>query len=301
MRTPTLQGSLILALVFLTTAPAVGQVPSNSRYGNGQRMPLSPRPPTGEPVAPFFEGWYRNDDGTFTLSFGYFNLNTEQVLDIPHGPDNNLEPAEFNGLQPTHFPSSPRRDRGVFQVTVPAEWEDDEEQRVVWTITANGVPHSVPGRVGYEALQLDYAPRAMGSLAPIVRILPDGPEGQQIRGVRSEPRTATVGTPLPLALLAREVSVRAPEDQVNTNVEMEVTWFKFQGPGAAVVFDPDSSIVIENGEGEAMSTATFSEAGDYVLRARVDNWDANDSSGGDQCCWTNAYVPVTVSPGGGGE
>jgi len=28
---------------------------------------------------------------------------------------------------------------------------------------------------------------------------------------------------------------------------------------------------------------------------RVDNWDANDSTGGDQCCWTNGYVRVRVT------
>ena len=39
----------------------------------------------------------------------------------------------------------------------------------------------------------------------------------------------------------------------------------------------------------------FGEPGEYVLRARIDNWDANDSTGGDQCCWTNAYVRVTVT------
>jgi hypothetical protein len=50
-------------------------------------------------------------------------------------------------------------------------------------------------------------------------------------------------------------------------------------------------------EGQATTTAIFTEPGEYVLRARVDNWGANDSSGGDQCCWTNAYVPVTVTAG----
>jgi hypothetical protein len=40
--------------------------------------------------------------------------------------------------------------------------------------------------------------------------------------------------------------------------------------------------------------ATFSEPGEYMLRAQVDNWRAPDSSSGDQCCWTNGYVSVTV-------
>ncbi|WP_419161530.1 hypothetical protein [Candidatus Palauibacter sp.] len=258
-----------------------------------QRLPLAPIPPKGEPVAPFFEGWYRNDDGTFTLSFGFFNLNTEQILEIPLGPDNFIEPGEFDGMQPTHFPVRPRRDRGVFSVTVPAHYGDGE-QRLVWTITANGVTYSVPGRVGVSALQLDYGPRAMGSVPPMVRFDPEGPAGQHVQGVWGEPRTAKVGEPLTLQLWTDEVSDRDPEDLVNQEVDVEVSWFKHLGPAAEVSFEP-WQITIAGGTGEATTAAVFSEPGEYVLRARVDNWNANDSTGGDQCCWTNAYVRVTVT------
>ena len=259
-----------------------------------QRLPLAPIPPRGEPVAPFFEGWYRNDDGSFTLSFGYFNLNTREVIDVPLGPENRVEPREFDGMQPTHFPVQPRRDRGVFSVTVPPSWGDGE-QRIVWTITANGVTYSVPGRVYAPALQLDYGPRAMGSVPPLVRFDPDGEAGQHVQGVWGEPRTATVGEPLTLELWTEEISVRDPEDLVNQVVDVEVTWFKHQGPAATVEFEP-WQITVEGGTGEAVTAATFAEPGEYVLRARIDNWAANDSTGGDQCCWSNAFVRVTVTP-----
>ncbi|MYJ18077.1 MAG: hypothetical protein F4106_08535 [Gemmatimonadetes bacterium] len=259
-----------------------------------QRLPLAPILPKGDEVAPFFEGWYRNDDGTFTLSFGFFNLNSEQVLDIPVGPDNCIEPAEFDGAQPTHFPVRPRRDRGVFHVTVPASYEDGE-QAVVWTITANGWTNATPGRVGIPALQLDYGPRAMGSVPPVVRFTADGPAGQHVQGMWGEPRTATVGEPLTLTLWTEEVSVRAPDDMVNQVVDVGLSWFKHQGPAGAITVDP-RRVTVEGGTGEATASVVFSEPGEYVLRARIDNWDANDSTGGDQCCWTNAYVRVTVTP-----
>ena len=296
METRMMRLSLILSVAVLTAVPALAQHPGNSRYGNGMRMPLSPVPPSGEPVAPFMEGWFRNEDGTFTFSFGFFNLNTEQILDIPIGPDNFIEPAEFNGRQPTHFPSGRfRRDRGVFEVTVPASYEDGQ-QRVTWTITANDVTYSIPARVGYEALQLSYDAKAMGSVAPMVSFSASGQEGQHISGIRSEPLTATVGSPLELNLWAREVSVRDPNYERNANVNPAVTWFKYQGPAADVVFDP-KRLALDEKEGQTTTTATFTEPGEYVLRARVDNWGANDSSGADQCCWTNAYVPVTVTAG----
>ena len=290
------RSGLLLALVASTAVPALAQVPSNSRYGNGQFMPLAPIPEKGEPVAPFFEGWYRNPDGTFTFSFGYFNLNGNQTLDIPIGPNNRIEPAEYDGVQPTHFPADTRRDRGVFHVTVPASWEESQ-QRVVWTITANGKTESVPARVGYSALQLDYGPRAMGSVPPLVRFAPDGEAGQHLQGIWSDPMAATVGEPMLLTLWGEEISERLEHDQVNTDVYLTVTWFKHQGPAADVQFAPDI-VQVQHGQGRATTNVTFTAPGEYVLRARVDNWNANDSSGGDQCCWTNAYVPVTVSPAG---
>jgi hypothetical protein len=42
--------------------------------------------------------------------------------------------------------------------------------------------------------------------------------------------------------------------------------------------------------------ATFSEPGDYILRAQADNWRAFDSGAMDQCCWSNGYVGVHVTP-----
>jgi hypothetical protein len=46
-------------------------------------------------------------------------------------------------------------------------------------------------------------------------------------------------------------------------------------------------------DGEAQTTATFSAPGYYVLRLQA-NDQSGDGGGGFQCCWTNAYVAVTV-------
>lgn len=284
MKSLQLRYGLALALAGVVAVPLGAQ--------QVQRLPLAPIPPRGEPVAPFFEGWYRNDDGTFTFSYGFFNLNTEEILDIPLGPENFIEPAEFDGDQPTHFPVRPRRDRGVFSVTVPESYADTS-RRVVWTITSNGVTYSTPGRVGIDALQLDYGPRAMGSVPPLVRFGDDGEPGQHVQGAHSEPRTAAAGEPLSLTLWVSEVSQRAPDDEVNREVEARVTWFKHQGPADEVIFEPRQITV--PGTGEASTLATFTAPGEYLLRARVDNFNANDSSGGDQCCWSNGYVTVTVT------
>ena len=56
------------------------------------------------------------------------------------------------------------------------------------------------------------------------------------------------------------------------------------------------NIRLSDGYGTASVYATFSEPGEYLMRARVDNFNSSDSSSGDQCCWTNAYIRVTVTP-----
>ena len=45
--------------------------------------------------------------------------------------------------------------------------------------------------------------------------------------------------------------------------------------------------------GKAMTTATFSEPGEYVLRVVANDW-SGDGGRGFQCCWTNAQVKVSV-------
>jgi len=80
-------------------------------------------------------------------------------------------------------------------------------------------------------------------------------------------------------------------------------WILHQGPSDPV-FEPAMTSGRERGEAgmggadwsEATTQAVFSEPGDYVVRVRLDNWAAPDSKMDNQCCWTNGYIPVTVTP-----
>ena len=78
--------------------------------------------------------------------------------------------------------------------------------------------------------------------------------------------------------------------------DITVTWKVHRG--SAPVKFADEQIKLFNGGDtnkvmEATTTATFSQPGDYLLRAQV-NDDSGDGGGGEQCCWTNALVKVTV-------
>jgi hypothetical protein len=265
-----------------------------------RQWPLAPVPPDGQRVAPFFDGFYENPDGTVTLSFGYSNFNREGTVEIPLGPDNFIEPKQFDGRQPTSFPITPgtgptgaRRDRerGVFTVTVPATFKGD----VVWTLRYAGQTHKVPGSTKTGAYGLRW-PMAMGSIPPQLRFTADGPAGRGPSGIESAPLQAVVGTPLAVTIWTKDDSVRDAEIEVKergpARAAINVNWYKHSGPGP-VTFNPQKSSLTEL-EGTATSAITFTQPGSYVVRVRADNFGRPDTSAGNQCCWTNGYVRVTV-------
>ncbi len=100
----------------------------------------------GQNVAPAFEGWERNEDGSYSLLFGYMNRNWLEEIHVPVDEGNGFSPGPADRGQPTHF--LPRRNRFVFKVRVPADWGDQE---LVWTLTSNGVTERA-----YATLRPDY-------------------------------------------------------------------------------------------------------------------------------------------------
>ena len=94
---------------------------------------------SGQGVAPAYEGYDVNPDGSFNMWFGYMNRNYEEELDVPIGADNSFVPGGDRG-QPTHF--MVRRHKDVFKVVVP---KDFGSQKLVWTLRAHGETSQVAG------------------------------------------------------------------------------------------------------------------------------------------------------------
>jgi len=251
--------------------------------------------PSGQNIAPVYEGWEKNPDGSFNLVFGYFNRNWEEEIDLPIGPDNKLEPANPDQGQPTHF--FPRRNRFVFPIRVPKDFGTRE---VVWTLTSHGVTERA-----YATLKPDYfiddivvmnnfgaggggggLPDTIGNRAPILEV-----PGQSSRA-------AGVGHPVELIAVASDDGKpkprpmpaplsrlgRASRGTPNSATGLRVSWFVYRGPGQ-VRFDPPQIKVWEDyrdGEnspwsagwetpppppdGKWITRTTFSEPGTYVLR-----------------------------------
>jgi len=304
-----------ISLLFLVFASAAlcAQPPPASRA-------LTILPPTGLPIIPVMEGWYANDDGSVTISFGYHNKNTEGTVVAPLGDGNRIEPAEFDGVQPTYFDRG--RHTGVFAVTLP---EDRRNESVWWYIkTGENAVSKVPGRASAEAYQLDRRPRPQGSVSPIVWFDERGERSSGPAGIvmtRDDP--VHTGSRVLLSVHARDPSERNRNDpRFRDPIPLWVNWAVHQGP-AAVEFtrhestvvpepdDPDAArlarrtlreatpedVTLIEGAGTANIYATFVEPGEYLLRIQADNWAAPDSAENDQCCWTNAYLRITVVDG----
>jgi hypothetical protein len=268
------QASVVLGAALLLAAALSGQV----QYARGQN------------VAPVFEGWEHNPDGTYSIVFGYLNRNYEEEVDIPLGSENSITVgAEVFGDkgQPTHF--YPRRQRFLFKVVVPADW--DKMQKVVWTLTSRGRTDQAKGWLEPEwELSDSVIVENMGggvpdpdNKAPVVTVSP----AQTV----TLPNQATLvasatddGLPKPYR---RSPSNPDRDSQPRRPIGVQIKWTQYRGPGK-VIFSPDSSAVVHGEPITLTCHATFSAPGTYVLRAT-----ANDGQ-----LFTFHDVTVTVKPAG---
>jgi hypothetical protein len=294
---------LAIALLGLVSLPLAGQ-----SYSSGQ------------PLWPAFEGWEKNDDGSFSFLFGYMNDNWQEEFDVPIGPENSVEPGGPDRGQPTHF--QPRRNRFVFRVPVPKDWGPKAE--MVWTLTTRGT-----ARKAYASLRTDLLIEnidimsetgALGPGSSNPELRADKPPSIAIAGSRA--LTATVGQPLTLTAVVTDDGIprrrgsgappaagaapvyRPPfRVTVGKNLTPHLSWFVYRGAGA-VAFEPRQVKTWEDTrtganspwapswtpppvpqDGKYVVTVTFAAPGTYVLRARAD----------DGALTSDAEVTVTVT------
>ncbi|HYR89396.1 MAG TPA: hypothetical protein VE422_35300 [Terriglobia bacterium] len=229
---------------------------------------------TGQDVAPVFEGWEQNPDGTYSMVFGYLNRNYEEEVDIPIGPNNTIEPSGDRG-QPTHF--YPRRQRFVFKVVVPKDW--DKQQRLVWTLTSRGKTNQAKAWLQPE-WELNDEVIAENNGGGVIAA---GNEAPSIRG--SSAQTVTLPNAVTLTVTATDdglpkrtlrpgasTSVSDPnllsnQDAARRESGVQIKWIVYRGPGK-VQFSPATSGAAVYGQPVTLtSKASFSAPGTYVLRA----------------------------------
>jgi hypothetical protein len=167
----------------------------------------------GQNIAPAYEGWEQDADGSKWFVFGYMNRNWVEEIDIAPGPDNIITPGAPDAGQPTHF--LPRRNRFVFRVAVPKTFTDKDE--MIWSLTAHGQTEKA-----WATTRLDYLldnvvkasetgalgagtsnPEVRSNVPPTVNV--DGPKKL----------TAKVGQPLVLTTIVKDDGIPKPPASAN--------------------------------------------------------------------------------------
>ena len=149
---------------------------------------------------------------------------------------------------------------------------------------------------------------AFGSLLPAIRFELDGAESTTHDGIIAERVATSVGAPVTLTAYVQDRSNRAayPDNNEFLHYQVGTEWVFHQGPAT-----PDFSTALISGDERVskngnqvraedwtlvQTEATFWEPGEYLIRLRADNFLAPDSRFDYMCCWSNAFVPVTVTP-----
>ena len=254
-------------------------------------LPLEPSKERGASITPAYEGWYANPDGSFNILLGYYNRNAKQALDIPVGPNNKIEPGPVDQGQPTHFEIG--RQWGVFVVKVP---KDFGKKTVTWTLTANGDTQSIPFALlnAYNVAPLKEI--GMGNEPPKLSFSVGGPKFAGPPVATATSLTGKAKTPIPVTMWVEDPkgSEQAGAGRGRGPASIgSVSLHKFRGVGT-VTFDKARISVPKQGD-EVTANATFSDPGEYMLRIQA-NDESGEGGGGFQCCWTNTYVKVTVTP-----
>jgi len=232
---------------------------------------------TGQGVAPVFEGYDTNPDGSFNMWFGYMNRNYEEAPDIPVGPENSFQPGPADRGQPTHF--AIRRHKDIFSVLVPKNFG---EQKLIWTLTVHGQTAQVTGTLNpVWIIDRKYTTRGANIENPYSNTPPV---------VSVEPMEKTIAQSEALTLGVAATDDGRPERN-GKPIGMTMEWEKYRGPGD-VAFKPAKG-KIEGGKGAA--SASFSEPGEYILQLVVDDGSGEVAGNfGYHCCWTNVNVKVVV-------
>ena len=247
----------------------------------------------GQNASPGYEGWEQNADGSYNFLFGYMNRNWDEELNVPIGPDNNIEPGGPDQGQPTRF--LPRRNRFVFRVRVPQDWGQKE---LIWTLTTKGKTEKA-----YATLRADYfiddvviasetgalgagtsSPEVRSNKRPTVRI-----DGEQTR-------PAKIGQPLTIVAWVLDDGIPKPRGSVGSAVRPAAP-ANVTAPPRNPALTPPSRLTV--GKRVGLHLSWFVYRGDGNVRfepAQVKVWE--ETRTGANSPWAPLWVPPPVPSDG---
>lgn len=270
-------------------------------------LPSSPAKQFGGSIAPVYEGWWDNADGTKTALFGYYSRNSIEELDVPLGPNNRFEPGEPDRGQPAHFLTS--RQYGMFTVTLPKDFTT--KSKLTWVLNVAGYSGTAnvnlsPDFVMSAHKSVEESPDRTFNVPPQFAFEPNGLKFTMPMANLStvQKRTAVVGQPMAVELHTWDDA----KYSTGTNAPMKspppvVTYVvsKYRGPGKVAISETRPKVVVAKGgkpfeafEGKATTTATFSEPGEYWLHVTANDYTGHGGAGAG-CCWTTGVMKINVT------
>ena len=210
-----------------------------------------------QPIYLQYDGYVKNKDGTYTLSFGYFNLNQVDVR-IEPGADNSFLPGPGDRNQPILFEKG--RHRFACSIVVPSDFDG----KLQWMVRLGGKTFSTTAKTFdplYE-LELNSEKRATSGLdlakapkgvcvnrAPAIQVI--NPQADVNAGADTLAATSFS------TRLDQEVSLSGSveDDGLPRESKLIVAWKMLTGPGTVTFADP----------GQPVTRARFSAVGVYEL------------------------------------
>src|SRR5262249_38409024 len=167
--------------------------------------------------------------------------------------------------QPTHF--YPRRQRFLFRVVVPKDW--DKKEKVIWTLTSHGKTDQAKGWLQPEwELSPDVIVENMGGGVPDPKNMPP------VLTVNA-PANAASHDPVTLTASATDDGLPKPYRRSASNPDrdsqprrprgVQIKWIVYRAAGQ-VSFEPDASSIVHGEPVTLNSKVRFSDPGTYVLR-----------------------------------
>jgi len=252
---------------------------------------------SGQDVASAYEGWEENSDGSFNLLFGYMNRNWQEELDVPVGPENNIEPGGPDQGQPTHF--LPRRNRFVFRVHVP---KDFGQKEMIWTLTTHGKTTkayaSLKTDLRIENIDIMSETGALGAGTSSPEVRANQPPVVRIDGTKT--RSTKVGQPIALVALVTDDGI--PKPRGGGRGAGGGGGGGRGGPGANVNapgggLTPPSRSTVGKAVGLHLSWFVYRGAGKVAFNPeQVEPWE--DTREGANSPWAPRWTPPTLPAGG---
>ena len=231
-----------------------------------------------QPIYLQYDGYVKNKDGTYTLSFGYFNTNHVDVK-IEPGRNNSFSPGPEDRNQPILFLKG--RHRFACAMVVPSDFDGNLQ----WTVRFSGQTMTTTAKTLdplYE-LELNSEKRVVNGLDVATAtkgVCFNHPPSIQVINPLADVNAGadTLAATSFAVRLDQELSLdgSVEDDGLPRDGKLAVSWKKNSGPGE-VTFSEDNRPV---------TRARFSAAGVYEL----------ELSAGDTQRTTNLKIKVTVQP-----